>query len=141
MKTPSSLSIGELAQQAGITPVTLRYYEKRGLIPPATRTAGQHRQYSTALLPTLRFIQNAQTAGFTLDDIAVLLKLQANPATPSQAIKDFTTAKLQMLYEKIAALQALAQGLESLVNRCPGTVPLSECPILTALHGEKPLHD
>jgi MerR family copper efflux transcriptional regulator len=67
------MKIGELAALTGVTPDTLRYYEKQGLIEPAGRTASRYRHYGDQAVNRIRFIKSAQSLGFALQDIAKLL--------------------------------------------------------------------
>lgn len=73
------LRIGELARQAGLSVETLRYYERRGLIPPPARLASGYRIYPEETLDRLTFIRRGKTLGFSLEEIAELLQLEVNP--------------------------------------------------------------
>lgn len=127
------LTIGELADMAGITTTTLRYYEKHDLLPTAHRTNGGHRFYSQELLPTLHFIQNAKSVGFTLDEVKELLAIKANTKKTSKHVKEVTIKKLKVLEEKILTLQKLYQTLNDLAHQCDGISPVECCPILNSL--------
>lgn len=136
-KSPiSTLTIGELAKRVGTNAVTIRYYEKRGLISTSERSEGGHRLYSEALIHRLRFVQNAKLVGFSLEEIFALLELQQHKTHSSRPIKKMTLDKIQIVDEKIAALQDIKQLLEKLSCQCDGTAIIQDCPILIALQSE-----
>ena len=77
------MTIGQLARQGGVNVETIRYYQRRGLLPVPPQSAsapseGRVRRYDEAVLRRLRFIKSAQAAGFTLTEIAELLELDAS---------------------------------------------------------------
>jgi DNA-binding transcriptional MerR regulator len=131
------LTIGKLAKRAHMTPVTIRYYEKRGLISTAHRSGGGHRAYSECTLHRLHFIQNAQAAGFTLDEIQELLAIQDQPHASSQHIRACVISKIHTIQDKINALKHLQIELEAMAAACDGKVPLAQCPILNKLYDNK----
>ncbi|MDE2165648.1 MAG: Cu(I)-responsive transcriptional regulator [Alphaproteobacteria bacterium] len=128
------MNIGEVANQAGVAPKTIRYYESVGLIPAATRRANGYRDYRTADLHTLRFIQRARALGFAVAEVEELLTLWRNKRRKSSAVKAMATAKIDEIDRKIAALQAMKRAIRYLTANCHGdTRP--ECPILDELAG------
>lgn len=130
------LTIGELADCAETNAVTIRYYEKRHLISTSERSEGGHRLYSETLVHRLRFIQNAKSVGFSLEEILVLLELQQHKNHSSHPIKKMTLDKIQIIDEKITALQDIKHLLEKLSCQCDGTAIIQDCPILVALQSE-----
>ena len=74
------LTIGRLAEQAGVPVSTVRYYERRGLLAPEERSPSRYRLYGPAVLRRLRFIRAAQRSGFTLEDIRRILALREQAA-------------------------------------------------------------
>lgn len=130
------LTIGELASQTGVSKVAIRYYERFGLIPKAIRQTSGYRSYPKTIVARIRFIKNAKSVGFTLDEIAELLTLQEHEKATSQQIKSHTLTKLNIIQEKILSLQKMEQALEQLTASCDGKVPLHQCPILEKLYGE-----
>lgn len=134
---PARLTIGELAQRAGLGAETLRHYERLGLLQPAARSASGYRLYTTAALQRLDFIRRAQALGFSLADIGELLALHARPEADMGAVRAIAAQRLAEIDRKIHDLQHLRAGLQALLAACPGHGPSSDCPILAALQGEK----
>lgn len=130
------LTIGELAKLAHISKVAIRYYERAGLLPQATRRPSGYRVYSESMIARIRFIKNAKSVGFSLEEIQELLSLQAHQDTTSQDIRQRTLKKQHVIQEKIAALQKMANALSQMLASCDGKMPLHECPILEALYAE-----
>lgn len=130
------LTIGELADCAGTNAVTIRYYEKRRLIPISERSEGGHRLYSETLVNQIRFIQNAKLVGFSLEEIHTLLELQQHKNHSSLPVKKMVVEKIQGIDEKISALQNLKNMLTELSCQCDGTAIIEECPILTSLQND-----
>lgn len=131
-----TLTIGQVAKQAGIGVETVRYYEREGLIPAPPRSASGYRRYPGDSVRRLAFIRHAKALGFSLADIRELLALRADPDAGSEPVRQIAEARLTEIKEKIAALEKMKQTLEHLVNECPGHVPTAECPILDALATE-----
>ena len=82
-----NLAIGEAALLLGLSHDTLRYYERIGLLPPIARTPAGVRRYQSDDLSRLRFIQRTKSMGFTLDEIAALLKMRAAPREARQKVR------------------------------------------------------
>lgn len=126
----SGMTIGEAARAAGVSVDTIRYYERRGLIPRARRSSSGYRQYGEDVIRRLRFIQNAQTLGFSLREIKDLLSLRMRPRTRCGDIKRKARAKLEDIEARIRSLQKMRRALKKIEVRCSGRGPLKECPIL-----------
>jgi DNA-binding transcriptional MerR regulator len=124
-----SLSIGQAAQAAGVNVETLRYYERRGLLMPGSRTDAGYRQYSEDDLWRLSFIKRAQGFGFTLADIADLLAL----STPAD-IRSKAAAKLRYVDAQLEQLVTVRDRLRQLVAVCEAG-PDGDC---TALNIDSP---
>jgi len=129
-----NITIGKLAKDMGIGAGTLRYYERLGLLPPASRTASGYRMYGEAAAQRLRFIRRAQALGFSLEEIAELLALSDNPRGRARDVKRVTQAKIADIERRIEALARMKQGLATLEARCSGHGHTGECPILGALN-------
>ncbi|RBP05573.1 MerR family transcriptional regulator [Rossellomorea aquimaris] len=95
----SLLSIGELAKKTEVNPSAIRYYESIGIMPTPKKLNGQ-RRYTTEDIDQLRFIKIAQFAGFSIQEIAVLLEGFANQVTPSRRWRQMASAKCSELEEQ-----------------------------------------
>ncbi|WP_051362102.1 MerR family transcriptional regulator [Solimonas soli] len=129
---PATLTIGRLAERAGVGIDTVRYYERAGLLPPPPRRASGYREYPADSVRRLRFIRRAKELGFTLTEIGELLEL-SGPRGGTAAVKKAAQAKLALVEHKLAELQRVRDGLGLLIDACPGHGPLGDCPILRAL--------
>src|SRR5216684_3342370 len=128
-----ALTIGQLAKKAQVNVETVRYYERRGLIPEPPRRWSVYRQYSQDDLTRLQFIKRAQELGFSLKEIAELLALRVDPATSCSDVKKRAEVKIADIEAKIQALERMKKALRKLVAACSGRGPTSACPILEAL--------
>lgn len=133
MKTLSALTSGEVASQAGVNPQTLRYYERRGLLPTPPRTAGGYRQYAPDHVTRIRFIKRAQELGFSLDEIDELLGMRADTHAESAEVKRLAEAKVVEVAAKIRDLERLKRTLEDLAAACSGEGTTGDCSILQAI--------
>ena len=132
----------EVAERADVSPETVRYYEKRGLIPEPRRSSAGYRLYDESYVQRIRFIGRAQELGFTLKEINGLLKLRVEPDTTCGSVKSQTEAKLAEVEEKIRDLRRIRNALARLAEKCEGGAgPTSECPILDAMQDEEALDD
>jgi len=105
------MTIGALARRLGVHPRALRYYERIGLLAPATRTDAGYRLYSEQEAERAMFIRQAQTFGLSLDDIAGILAVRDGGAPPCQQVRALAEEHLRALDERIAALLALRASL------------------------------
>jgi MerR family mercuric resistance operon transcriptional regulator len=128
-----TLPIGRLAKKAQVNIETVRYYERRGLLPEPPRRQSGYRQYSENDVSRLLFIKRAQTLGFTLKEISELLNLRVDPDTTCGDVKKRAEAKIADIEEKILALRKMKKALAKLASTCRGRGPTSECPILEML--------
>jgi len=130
----SSLSIGQLAKQAGVAIDTVRYYERNQLLDPAGRLASGYRRYGDSELRRLRFIRRAKALGFSLADVRALLSLsdERNVAKVKRAAE----ARLAEVEQRLAELERIRNALQALVAACPGHGRAEACPILNALNQE-----
>lgn len=131
-----NLTIGQLAKQSQLSRVTIRYYERCGLLPTAIRSQAGYRQYPQTMVCRLRFIKNAQQVGFTLAEIGELLALQAQSQNVGMPVKEKVQHKIKVLQTKVATLQTMLNTLEHLSTLCDGKMPIQQCPILERLYDE-----
>ncbi len=129
----TTLKIGELAQAAGVTVDTIRYYERKELIAEPPRTSAGYRKYTLEYVTRLRFIRRAQTLGFSLKEIQELLGLRVDSETVCSDVKQRTAAKVDDIDAKIHALLRMRQTLTDLLGHCDSREPTGECPILAVL--------
>ena len=131
------MTIGQLAKAAGVNVTTVRFYERRGLIPEPERTTSGYRQYASDMAIHIRFIKNAQELGFTLKEISALLDLQADTTTGCKTIKSRAAHKIEIVDNKIKALRKVKKALQQLHDQCRGKGSIKAgCAILEALGSE-----
>ncbi len=133
-----SLTIGRLAKEGGVNLETVRFYERRGLLPKPPRSASGYRLFPADAARRLRFIRRAQELGFSLKEIRELLSLRVSRATKSRDIRARTEGKIADIDAKIRSLESMKRTLRKLTNVCDGCVPIAECPILDSLDRETP---
>ena len=127
------LSAGKLAKAADVNVETLRYYEKRGLLPEPPRKESGYRVYPESAVERLKFIKGAQVLGFTLEEIQELLDMRLDTKANRADVRQSATKKIDDIQEKIEALEQMKQALEHLVHQCHGDGSTAECPILEAI--------
>ena len=132
------MKIGELAKRSGVGIDTVRVYERQGLLPKARRLASGYRVYDPGDVKRLRFVRRAKALGFTLEEIRDLLALSDHRDDDMAALKGLATEKLADVQAKLAELNRIREGLETLVVACPGHGALAQCPILNALSEDEP---
>lgn len=125
----TSMTIARLAQAADVGVETVRYYQRRGLMPTPRRPDGGVRRYEAEDLRRLRFIRQAQAAGFTLEQIGELLALDAGQ--DRVRARELAQGRLASLDAKIAELTAARAALARLAQAC-GEGGQGPCPILAA---------
>ena len=132
-----ALQIGEVAKGGDVTVETVRYYERRGLLNQAERTASSgYRSFPTEAVRRLRFIRRAQTLGFSLGEIGELLDLGSKPGARAVEVREKVDQKLADVRQKIDDLRRIASSLEQLSESCDGEGEVSDCVILDALNAE-----
>ncbi|MGL5701526.1 MAG: Zn(2+)-responsive transcriptional regulator [Kluyvera sp.] len=127
--------IGELAKLAGVTPDTIRYYEKQQMMDHEVRTEGGFRLYTANDLQRLKFIRYARQLGFTLEAIRELLSIRVDPEHHTcQESKSIVQARLSEVESRIEELQSMQRSLKKLNDACCGTAHSSVyCSILETL--------
>ena len=129
----SALTIGTLAKAVDVNIQTVRYYERRRLLSPMARRPSGYRLYGEEALRRLHFIKNAQTLGFTLNEIAELLNLRVNSVARCGDVQRKARAKLAQVEAKVRDLRALSRALRGLIQTCRAGQPTDRCPILKGL--------
>ena len=127
------LMIGAVAKSCGVNVETVRYYQRRGLLEAPRRPAGGVRRYGEDVVRRLRFIRRAQALGFTLGQIAELLRLERTP--DCDRARKLAAAKLADVELRLADLGRMRQSLAALVRACAAGRDPRSCPIVESLGG------
>lgn len=133
---PNTFKTGEVARRAGVNKETVRYYEKRNLIPEPDRRRSGYRIFTQGHIDRIRFIKRAQQLGFTLSEIKELLELRTDEDTTCSEIKQEARQKYRDVVEKIDDLIRIKETLIDLIDSCDQAGPKGDCPILKALEGK-----
>lgn len=126
-------TIGALARAAGVGVETVRFYQRRGLLPEPERPAGGIRRYGEAELARLRFIRRAQRLGFSLREVAELLQL--DDGTHCDQARALAARKLADVQTRLEDLSRIAQVLAALVEACDHARGTVTCPLIGGLQG------
>lgn len=129
--TLGNLTIGAFAQAAGVNVETIRFYQRKGLLAEPGRPVGSIRRYGGADVARVRFIKSAQRLGFSLDEIAELLRLQ--DGTHCTEAKTLAEHKLEDVRGKLADLARMESVLSELVGACRARRGNISCPLIAAL--------
>ena len=132
-RTFVGLTIGGLAKAAAVGVETVRYYQRRGLLTTPPSGGKGFRRYGSEVLERLQGIKRAQHAGFSLAEIAVLLRLDW--VRDRHAAHELAILKIAEIDEQIGVLHGLRQSLEALVQACEKGRPELPCPIIQAFAG------
>ena len=141
----TTFQIGELAARSGVSPDTLRYYERLGLLPRAHRTSGGFRVYTDQAIDRLRFIKHAQTLGLTLQEIGDLVSYQTSGGLKRcRDVRDMLRSKMADLEARLAELQAFQLTLSKYLADCERTLGGEgarpngpDCPVIETLSTKK----
>lgn len=125
--------ISEVADAAGVNVQTLRYYERRGLLPEPKRSGSGYRAYTRDAVRVVRFTKAAQGLGFSLEEVGALLGLAAGGPRRCDAVRIMAEEKIAQLDAKVAALLAMKHSLGRLVATCERPRAQRDCPLLDAL--------
>jgi MerR family transcriptional regulator, mercuric resistance operon regulatory protein len=110
------LTIGTVAQAAGVAATTLRFYEREGLLSPTGRSSAGYRLYDDGAVARLEFIRAAQAVGFTLEGIRALLQLSGD--SPCKQVQSLIERRLAEVDEKLADLRRVRSTLADALERC-----------------------
>ncbi len=127
----SSLTISRLARAAGVGIETIRYYQRRNLLPLPEPEGGAFRHYPPVLIDRIRFIKRAQELGFSLDEISTLLKFE--DGMDRRSIRSVASKHLDQVRAKITSLQRIEHSLSHLIDACVASGRAERCPIIEAL--------
>jgi MerR family transcriptional regulator, mercuric resistance operon regulatory protein len=126
-----SLTIGTFARVAGVHVETIRFYQRKGLLPEPDKPYGSIRRYGASDVARVQFVKSAQRLGFSLDEISRLLLL--DDGTHCDEARELGEKKLAGVRAKLADLQRIEAVLVSLVERCRTTQGKISCPLIASL--------
>ncbi len=130
---PENLTIGPFARAAGVSVETVRFYQRKGLLPEPVKPYGSIRHYGETDVTRLRFVKSAQRLGFSLDDIAELLRL--DDGTHCDEAGTLAEHKLTDVRQKLAELARMEAALSALVGACHAAQGTVTCPLIASLQG------
>lgn len=129
----TSLSTGEVAKRAGVEYQTVLYYEKEGLIEEPPRAENGYRQYPPETVRRIRFIQRANQLGFSLEEVASMLELEAGTRKDCQDVQQFAESKLEEIQRRLAYYRRLEDLFQGILRQCEQTGHFESCPVVDAV--------
>lgn len=137
----SEFRIGEVAAQAGVSIDTVRYYERRRLLPHASRTRGGYRVFDAETVERIRFIKQAQHIGLSLKEIGELLS-NGGGASECRRVRDLLRTKLTELDERLKMLRDFRRSLARYFAECESELnkqgEAATCPVMVEItHTDK----
>lgn len=130
-KPRANMTIGAFARAAGVNVETIRFYQRKGLLPVPERPVGGVRRYSHAAVARMQFVKSAQRLGFSLGEIAELLRLDDGTRCDEASV--LAERKLKDVRQKLADLRRIETALAGLVNACGASNGSASCPLIAAL--------
>ena len=128
------LTIGALARAAGVNVETIRFYQRKRLLPEPERPLGGIRRYGSADVARVKFVKSAQRLGFSLQEVGHLLRLE-DGAHCSEAA-ELAALRLADVRVRLADLARMEAALSRLVSECNARHVKVSCPLIAALHGD-----
>lgn len=129
---PENLTIGAFAKAAGVNVETIRFYQRKGLLLEPEKPYGRIRRYGVADVARVKFVKSAQRLGFSLDEVAQLLKLE--DGTHCSEAAEFAALRLADVRARLADLKRMESALSKLVTACHTQHGQVSCPLIAALH-------
>jgi len=126
----TTYTAGKLAKAVGVNIQTVRFYDRKGVLKPTSRTEAGYRVYDAEGLKRLKFIIQAKELGFSLTEIKDLLSLRVRSVQTCDRVRSKAKAKLEDIQKKIAHLRKLEKTLKNLIGDCENRVVSEQCPIL-----------
>lgn len=130
-----NLTIGVFARAAGVNVETIRFYQRKGLLLEPDKPYGSIRRYGQTDVTRVRFVKSAQRLGFSLDEVAELLRLE--DGTHCDEASSLAEFKLKDVREKLADLTSMGAALSELVRACHAAKGKVCCPLIASLQEEK----
>jgi MerR family transcriptional regulator, copper efflux regulator len=134
------MKIGELAKRAGVGVQTVRYYERRGLLPEPVRTGSGYRDYDDHDLLRLGFILRSKSLGFTLTEIRELLELRVSADRTAEDVRGLAREKVRDVERKMADLGRIRAALTRVMDACHAEGPPEACALMHAVGGAGDFH-
>lgn len=131
-----NLTIGAFAEAAGVNVETIRFYQRKGLLEEPDKPCGSIRRYGEVDVTRVRFVKSAQRLGFSLDEIAELLRLE--DGAHCDEARGLAEHKLKDVREKLADLARMETALAQLVRACQAQKGSVACPLIASLQGGTP---
>lgn len=129
---PRDLPIGAFAATAGVSVETIRFYQRKGLLPRPRRSYGSIRRYGTSDVARVKFVKSAQRLGFSLQEIAALLTLEDGRRCDDARV--LAEQKLTDVRTKLDDLHRIEAALTHLIERCCASTQTISCPLIATLH-------
>ena len=129
---PKNLPVGAFAAAAEVNVETIRFYQRKGLLPAPTRMYGQIRRYGEVDVARVKFVKSAQRLGFSLEEIAGLLTLE--DGTHCDDARVLAEQKLEDVRAKLRDLRRIESTLRQLIADCCASQGTITCPLIAALH-------
>jgi DNA-binding transcriptional MerR regulator len=126
-------SISKVAEQLGVSPHTLRYYEKIKLLPPVAKTKGGRRDYGAQDIARVQFIKRAQRMHFSLDEIKALIELDKAAMVKKPEAQNLVREKLLQVEQSLNDLNQLKQDLSRMLTACQLSREDEDCPIIESI--------
>ncbi len=131
------MRIGQLAQLAGLSTHTIRFYERAGLLEPARRTPSGYRDYDLGALADLRFIARARESGLKLSDVREIMAISASGRLPCEEVRNRLLARLAEVERRLTELRRLRSSLATALKRIdrfnmPAGANGGRCPAIEA---------
>jgi DNA-binding transcriptional MerR regulator len=111
------LRSGELASRAGVSIDTLRYYEQKGVLPPPPRSSNGYRCYPAEALERVQLVRGALRIGFSIDELARVLRLRQSGGVPCRNVRAIAAARLRELRQRQAEIARLCRLLQAVIRR------------------------
>ena len=127
------MCIGDLAKETGVKVVTIRYYERVGVLPAVKRTSGNYRAYGSDHIRRLRFVRRCRNLGFSLGQVRDLLRLSIENRPSCAEVCAIADRQRKAVEDKISDLKCLALELRRISASCNGRRAIAECRIIEAL--------
>ena len=130
--TPDTFAIGAFARAAGVNVETIRFYQRKGLLLEPARPLGGIRRYGNAEVARVKFVKSAQRLGFSLDEVAQLLRL--DDGTHCSEAAGLAALRLADVRSRLADLMRMEAALAALVKQCSTHHGSVSCPLIASLH-------